>query len=286
MKRYITLIAIAAAFLAASSFASAQEKAIPTPPDQQVRIFSHRGGRMEFDENTLSAFEASYKAGYRGYETDVRMTSDGVLVIMHDHTLERVSDGKGTVEHMTADQIRKLNTKGGHKIMFLDELLSWLKSKKDITYVEFELKTKPENLYPTERLHEYCDKLYKAVMAVKPEGATYLFTSGDYRGIMYMKEKYSDAQFLIITGKPVNDETIALCKALGVYRIGAKIEGTSRKAVQKAHEEGITVSLWPGTSPADAVFGAYLGADYLCTDVPVAVKTFLDTKTPWIKAVY
>jgi len=276
MKHKHVIIATVLMAVCASAFAQ----------NQEVRIFSHRGGRMEFDENTLSAFEASYQAGYRGFETDIRMTKDGKLVILHDNTLERVSNGTGKLESKTAAEIRELQTKGGHKLLFLDEFIDWINSKKDITYVEFELKTKPVKDYPQERLHEYCDKLYRAVMKNKPANATYLFTSGDYRGLMYMKEKYSDAQFLVITGKPVNDETIDLCKALGIYRLGAKIGGTSRKAVQKAHEAGITVSLWPGQSPEDAVLGTYLGADYLCTDVPVAVKAFLDEKMPWIKAKY
>ena len=79
--------------------------------DQQVRFFSHRGGRMEYDENTISAFEASYKAGYRGYETDIRMTKDGKLVILHDSNLTRTTDTEGVVEEMTEAQIRKALTK-------------------------------------------------------------------------------------------------------------------------------------------------------------------------------
>ena len=56
----IRMIALAAC-MAATLDASAQE--------QEIRLFSHRGGRMEHDENTLSAFQASYDAGYRGFET-------------------------------------------------------------------------------------------------------------------------------------------------------------------------------------------------------------------------
>ena len=136
---------------------------------------------MEFDENTIPAFESSYKAGYRGYETDIRMTADGKLVILHDSNLKRTTDTEGVVEEMTEAQIRKARTKKGNKVMFLDELMDWLDSKGDVTYVEFELKTSPVDLYPEERLREYCDKLYERVMRNKPSGATYLFTSGDYR---------------------------------------------------------------------------------------------------------
>ena len=253
---------------------------------QEVRFFSHRGGRQEFDENTISAFEASYNEGYRGFETDVRMTSDGVLVILHDADLKRTTDMIGCVEEMTAAEIRKATTKGGHKVMFLDELIDWLNSKGDVTYVEFELKTSPAKFYPEERLHEFCDKLYEKVSSNTPKEAHYLFTSGDYRGLLYIKHLHPEAEMLIITGKPCGDETIDLCKALGIYRLGATMNGTSRAAVSKAHKEGIIVSLWPGNSPDDAVLGAYLGADFLCTDVPVAVKKFMSEKTPWINAKY
>ena len=253
---------------------------------QEVRFFSHRGGRMEYDENTVSAFEASYKAGYRGYETDIRMTKDGKLVILHDSNLVRTTDTEGVVEQMTEAQIRQARTKKGNKVLFLDELMDWLDSKGDVTYVEFELKTSPVELYPEERLREYCDKLHERVTRNQPKGATYLFTSSDYRGLRYLQQKYPGVQMLLITGKPCNDETIALCKAMVIDRLGATMDGTSRAAVKKAHEQGLIVSLWPGQSVADAMLGIYLGADFLCTDIPVEVKTYMEAKAPWVKAVY
>lgn len=274
MKKYLSTLIWA--LMAVSAFAQ----------EQQVRFFSHRGGRMEFDENTIPAFESSYKAGYRGYETDIRMTADGKLVILHDSNLKRTTDTEGVVEEMTEAQIRKARTKKGNKVMFLDELMDWLDSKGDVTYVEFELKTSPIDLYPEERLREYCDKLYERVMRNKPSGATYLFTSGDCRGLRYLQQKYPGVQMLLITGKPCNDETIALCKAMGIDRLGATMDGTSRAAVKKAHEQGLIVSLWPGQSVADAMLGIYLGADFLCTDIPVEVKEYMTAKAPWVKAMY
>ena len=274
MKKYLSTLIWA--LMAVSAFAQ----------EQQVRFFSHRGGRMEFDENTIPAFESSYKAGYRGYETDIRMTADGKLVILNDSNLKRTTDTEGVVEEMTEAQIRKARTKKGNKVMFLDELMDWLDSKGDVTYVEFELKTSPVDLYPEERLREYCDKLYERVMRNKPSGATYLFTSGDYRGLRYLQQKHPGVQMLLITGKPCNEETIALCKAMGIDRLGATMDGTSRAAVKKAHEQGLIVSLWPGQSVADAMLGIYLGADFLCTDIPVEVKEYMTAKAPWVKAVY
>ena len=123
-------------------------------------------------------------------------------------------------------------------------------------------------------------------MAVKPADATFVFTSGDYRGLRYLQAKHPGVDLLLITSKPCNDETIDLCKAMGIKRMGATMDGTSRKAVKKAHKEGLIVSLWPGQSVEDFMLGAYLGCDYMCTDVPIRVKNWLAENAPYIKVKY
>ncbi len=69
-----------------------------------------------------------------------------------------------------ASILHSKKTAKGNKMLTLDELLSWLKGKKGL-YVEFEMKTKPVELYPEERLHKYCDMIYKKIKAVQPDGA-------------------------------------------------------------------------------------------------------------------
>ncbi len=254
--------------------------------DQTVRAFSHRGGRMEFDENTTVAFEASREAGYTGYETDIRMTKDGVLIICHDHTLDRTTTGTGVLEEKTWAEIKQYKTKGGNEIMTLDQFMDFVKTlKPEGMYIEFELKSKPVELYPQERLEEFCEKLYKTVMSYYPEGAQYLFTSSDYRGLRYLMNKYN-AETLMISSDPVNDKTIAMAKALGITRIGCKMPGTSKQMVEKAKKEGLTVSLWPTHKIEDFVLGCYLGAEYLCTDIPIETMKTMSEKFPWIKVVY
>ena len=221
---------------------------------------------MEFDENTMAAFQASYDAGYNGFEVDIRLTKDGEFVITHDSTLERTTNGSGIVEEKTADELRALFTKKGGKLAFMPELLDWLKDKKGL-YVEFEMKTKPEKYYTEEVLHNYCDKLYAMVMENKPADADYVFTSSDYRGLRYLQQKYPGVQLLMITSQPLNEHTIRQAVGLGINRIGAKMPGTTRDAVKKAHKKGLTVSLWPGHTTADFVLGAYLsngGKSFIC----------------------
>jgi glycerophosphoryl diester phosphodiesterase len=77
-----------------------------------------------------------------------------------------------------------------------------------------------------------------------------------------------------------------LAVALGIKRIGCTMDGTSRKAVKKAHEKGLTVSLWPGYTTDDFMLGAYLGADFMCTDIPIELKKFHAEKAPWLNVKY
>ena len=277
MKKIFKTLAVVAT-LATSLTANAQ--------DQEIRLFSHRGGRLEHDENTMYAFKKSYEAGYRGYETDIRLTADGKMVFFHDNSLDRCTNHTGPIEALTMKQVEAIKTKGGNPICTLDEFLDFFKDKhNDDLYIEFEIKTN-EKLYSQERLEELCDKLYKEVTSKKPEGAVYLFTSSDYRALRYLQQKYKTTDMLLITSKPVNDETIALCKAMGITRLGAKMEGTSRATVKKAKEAGLTVSLWPGQSVEDLMLGAYLGAEYMCTDRPIEYMKFCKEKAPWLKIRY
>jgi glycerophosphoryl diester phosphodiesterase len=75
----------------------------------QIAVVSHRGEHLAPPENTLPAFEAAIDAGADFFELDVRTTSDGRLVLMHDGTVNRTTGGTGKVRELTFDQIRALD---------------------------------------------------------------------------------------------------------------------------------------------------------------------------------
>jgi glycerophosphoryl diester phosphodiesterase len=75
----------------------------------QVVVISHRGEHLAHPENTLPAFQAAIEAGADFFELDVRTTTDGKLVLMHDSTVDRTTNGTGLVRKMTFDQIRELD---------------------------------------------------------------------------------------------------------------------------------------------------------------------------------
>ncbi|VTP94709.1 Glycerophosphoryl diester phosphodiesterase [Sphingobacterium daejeonense] len=247
----------------------------------EVKLFAHRAGAHEYDENTISAFKATYEKGMRGYETDVRLTKDGQLVIFHDDNLERIVGIKGKIEEMTLEEIKKLKTKKGNPIPTLDKVVEFFKDKPGV-YIEFEMKTnKP--MYSEEDLQKYCDQLYEKTYSNKPAGSDYLLTSFDKRPLQYLKKTYPKVDMLFIKGEGLTQKVVDEAKELGINRIGASVHGTTRNMVIEAKKQGIIVSLWPGRSIDDFLLGVYLGSDYLCSDVPISVTEWVKENAPEIK---
>ena len=92
-------------------------------------IIAHRGFNGLYPENTLRSFEEALKLDIAGIECDVNLTADGQVVVIHDLTVDRTSDGSGEVAQMPLDELRQLNIgteDDPQQIMLLDELLDLL----------------------------------------------------------------------------------------------------------------------------------------------------------------
>jgi len=240
--------------------------------------FAHRGGAHEFEENTLFAFKSTYDKGIRGYELDVRMTKDGELVVLHDDSLDRTHQGKGPVEHLAADEAKKIHSKVQNEpLLFLDTLLAYLNDKPGL-YVEFEMKTSNKELYPDARIEDYAARLHQKVTAHVPEDSTYIFTSFDPRPLIAIKKIDAQADIMLIKGGPLTPELMEAAKAIGSKRIAAKMEGTTRLAVKEAQKQGFIVTGWPGHNLKDYFLGVGLGVDAICSDVPVLVQEYIESK--------
>lgn len=238
-------------------------------------ILGHRGGRAEQDENTLSAFQNAWAAGIHSFETDIRMAKDGTLVVSHDASLKRRCGIDKKVEQMTKAELAAVKTVDGHPLLLLDDLLKFFGDKPGL-YVEFEMKTSEKDLYPDSRIPEYCEKAYKALKKSMPKDADYSMSSFDYRSLRYLSVAHPDQVTMLIHGDPVNSKTIAVAMALGAKRMACGLNGTSKAAINEAHRNGLKVNLWPGAKVEDTLLALYLGADYLCTDIPIAMKAYID----------
>ncbi|PZR28193.1 MAG: glycerophosphodiester phosphodiesterase [Citrobacter freundii] len=86
----------------------------------KVLVAAHRGAHLDAPENSLQAFQGAIDMGIDIIELDVRCTKDGQLVVIHDKTVDRTTNGKGAVDSLSFDQIRKL------RLMFNGQLTGQL----------------------------------------------------------------------------------------------------------------------------------------------------------------
>jgi glycerophosphoryl diester phosphodiesterase len=78
-------------------------------PDDGVLVIAHRGGRRLWPENTLFAYQKAGELGVDVIEMDLHSTKDGVLVMMHDDTVDRTTDGSGAIQDFTLAELKRLD---------------------------------------------------------------------------------------------------------------------------------------------------------------------------------
>jgi glycerophosphoryl diester phosphodiesterase len=110
----------------------------------KVQVWAHRGASAYAPENTMVAFEKAAEMHADGVETDVHLTLDGELVISHDETLERVSNGHGKIPDKTLAELKQLDFSYGRsefknvRMLTMRELLDFIKGT-DL-YMDIEMK--------------------------------------------------------------------------------------------------------------------------------------------------
>jgi len=128
-----------------------------------TKIFAHRGASAYAPENTCAAFNLAREMGADGIELDVQMTKDGEIVVIHDETVDRTTDGTGWVKDLTLDEIKALDASMGNetypneKIPTLDEVFDLLNDSQMMINIEIK---DSRVLYPgiDEQVLEMIDK--------------------------------------------------------------------------------------------------------------------------------
>ena len=129
-----------------------------------IYVAAHRGWSEKYPENTMLAYRKAAKLGVDQIEIDVRVTADGELVIIHDPTVDRTTNGSGRVDSFTLEEIRKLDAgawKGaefaGEKIPTFEEFLDFAESLPEMTF-DIELKEYPVD-EREELAYSVCDRV-------------------------------------------------------------------------------------------------------------------------------
>ena len=155
----------------------------------RMTVAAHRGDSYNYYENTMTAFKRAIESGADMIETDVHLTRDGYLVLIHDDKVDRTTNGQGRVDEMTFEQIRGLNagdTSSYEQIPTLEELLILVKDT-DVT-LNIEIKE-----YWSEKNEQRCIKCIEDTLSLVEKysmGEKILINSFDAWVLEYVYKKH------------------------------------------------------------------------------------------------
>ncbi len=225
-----------------------------------MKYFAHRGLKAEFPENTMVAFFEACTQGFDGIETDVHMTKDGELVLIHDESIDRTSNGAGEIKDLVYEELKQYNFADGdygfEVLPTLRQLLEFLKDKK--MYLNIEIKT--------DRVHyeNIEQKVYDLVQECKMQD--YVLYSSFYLPSLIKLREIDPTVYLGYIAEDHDDlnEQIVIDYALNGYH--PKNTLMTKDKIKFLKEKGITIAIWGKLTKEDCQEYEKLGVDIVITD--------------------
>ena len=227
-----------------------------------IKMIAHRGVSGLERENTCPAFVVAGVKSYYGIETDVHITKDGKVIVVHDDDLKRVAGLDLCVEQTDYQTLRAVRLKDTDGVteradLFLPSLDEYIGiCKKYDKQCILELK----NLMPKEKVWEIAERTKRLGWFNRVT-----FISFASENLLYLREKYPDAsaQFLV---EECSDEEMQF---MIQHRLDADVcgYGLTKEKVEKLHKAGLKVNCWTIDKIEHAQMAKAMGVDMLTTNI-------------------
>jgi len=239
-------------------------------------VIAHRGASAVTPENTMAAFRRAVELGAECIETDLHLSRDGRLIILHDTTLERTTSGKGLVKNHTFNELRQLDAGSWYSEKFAGERLPAVEELLDFAGpadLSLYLEIKGGAGYGVERA------VISALRGRKESKATVVLCFD-----ASVLDRIHQLDRLLMTGLLFDSDGEDMVKEavrVGARQIAPRGDCVSHEMVEDAHRRGLKVITWTINEAAQMRALAAAGVDGIMTNHPdrlVAVRDSLPPK--------
>lgn len=193
----------------------------------------HRGAKGYEPENTLVAFEKAIELGVDGIELDLHLSSDNELVVIHDATVDRTTDGKGEVNQLSLKELKALNIENEQKIPTLTEVFDLVNQR---CFINIELKgigtaqpvIKLISHYISEKKWDYND---------------FIISSFNWKMLEETQSLDPKIKIGVLTEESI-DEALAFAKKINAFAIHPDYELLSKENVILMQKNGFEIYPW------------------------------------------
>jgi len=239
-------------------------------------ILGHRGAMGIAPENTITSFKEAFKYNVDLFELDVHLSKDKKLIVIHDHYVDRTTNGKGLVKELTSKKLKKLdagikfNKKfKGEKIPFLEEVFDLMKENFSVR-LNIEIKNGPI-FYKgiEEKIIKLIDKynFYERI----------IISSFDHYTLKKIKDINPKIYTAILYGCNIF-EIEKYIKKLKVSAIHPHNSWVTKELVKKMHSMNIAVNTWVINTKEDFIKFSKMGVDSIGTNYPNLMQTLINQK--------
>jgi len=263
-----------------------------TVRDEWPVNLAHRGASALVPENTIEAFRLAVEAGAGGLELDVHMTRDGHIVVIHDATVDRTTNGSGAVSEMTLDELRRLDA--GHtfspdggptrpyrgrgvRVPTLGEVLEGF----PVVAVNIEIKAGTPGIEETVLgvLRE-ANALGRALVVSTPHDIVKRFRKVSGGHVSTGASRWEIGVFYILSRVRLERLVRPAYDALQVPLRHRGITVVTPRFVRAAHARGVRVDAWTINQADEMSRLLDLGVDVIMTDRPGTLAAVLENRPP------
>jgi len=251
MRRFIAAPALVVAVVAALLLPPARSLAQPATVD----VHAHRGGAGLAPENTLAAFRNALAMDVDVLEMDLHVTADGEVVVIHDPTLRRTTNGTGYVRAMTLAEIQRFDAGTWFNVRFAGERVPTLRAVLDLVRasnnarVRFNIETKyePSGPPPPRDFEE------RALRVIRDAGMTDRVVIQSFYYPSLARVKSIDRSVVTAALRAATDvppDPVAVVKAVPADLYSPSVRLVTRATVEAVHRAGIPIVPWTVDDPA------------------------------------
>lgn len=218
--------------------------------------YAHRGASAYAPENTMEAFRLGVQMGANGIETDVRCTKDGILVLFHDESLDRVTNASGKLSSYTFEELRQFDVCFEEQKAKIPTLEAFLQAFSE-TDLQFAVELKQDF---TEAA--IIDLLRRYGVAERTT-----LTSFKMNCLMRARLCAPELKAGYLTND-VNDMTVRVAKVMGLSELCPQARLITPELVNTLHSEGFTVRPWGVGTPEQMRIAYDAGVDGMTVNFP------------------
>ena len=223
----------------------------------KINIIGHRGAKGYVAENTLESFGKALAMGVDGIELDVHLSADGEIIVIHDETVDRTTDGQGFVKDLSLPQIKDLLIDGQFTVPTLRELFDLVDRK---CLINVELKAY-ETAEPVVKLIEHY------VVTKHWKYSDFLISSFDWAALQRVRDLHAEIPLGVLTGTDL-DLAIAFATFVKAETIHPYFHLLTAQNTKEMQRKNLKVYTWTVNDLQDIVKVKSLEVDGIITDYP------------------